>query len=290
VPVAERPRVPPLGPARPGGVPIDPRMRQRRVEVQRAIGRRRLHAVVALAVSASVATAGVALLHSPLLGVRRVEVAGVGPGAAASVRRAADLRGGEPLVDVSTRAVAARVELLPWVASARVGRSWPSVVRVAVTVRSAVAQVPSGPGRLAPVALLDVTGRVVALAHHPRAGLPVLSGLGSVPPVGEWIGGPRAGTGRTASAGAARSVLGLAAGLERAGLDVRSVRRSGSGALSATVGRRASGAAVDFGNAGRIGAKVAVLRALAAAGALTPGARVDLSVPDRPAVTPGGRR
>ncbi len=81
---------------------------------------------------------------SPLLGVRSVEVQGVQTVPVAQVRQAADVADGTPLVRVDTEAIAARVERIKAVASARVTTSFPSTVVISVTERVAVGVVPFG--------------------------------------------------------------------------------------------------------------------------------------------------
>jgi cell division protein FtsQ len=167
-------------------VAVDPRMRSRRIGVRRNAGRRRLKrltvvlGVVALVVAALVAT------RTPVLDVDRVVVGGNDHTTADEVRRAADIPQGKPLVSVDPGAVAARVEELPWVESARVERSWPSTVKVQVTERVAVAVVQVTDDHAAAV---DAEGWVVAIesraadAPADPAGPLVLTGVEG--PVGE---------------------------------------------------------------------------------------------------------
>ncbi len=147
------------GPAGPGAV-IDPRIRSRRIHVRRSAGRRRLRRLtVALAVVAAVVLA-IAVTRTPLLDVDHVRVSGVGGARTEQVREAAAVPADQPLASLDTGAVAARVEELPWVESAQVGRSWPATVDVRVTPRVVVAAVQVTEDRLA---LVDVDGYVVAV-------------------------------------------------------------------------------------------------------------------------------
>ncbi|HVE94348.1 MAG TPA: FtsQ-type POTRA domain-containing protein [Acidimicrobiales bacterium] len=148
-----------------GRTPIDPRVRERRQEVARAAGRRRLRIVTRLLIASVVLAGTVALTQSPLLDVDRVQVNGVEQTSTRDVTRAAGLdRGRHPMLTLDRRRIATRVESLPWVASATVERSWPATVVVDVTERAAVATVPTKDG----VALLDPDGRILAL----RSGAP----------------------------------------------------------------------------------------------------------------------
>jgi cell division protein FtsQ len=108
-----------------------------------------------------------ALLGSSLL---VVQVSGNGGVPVAQIRAAADIRPGTPLARLDEVAVARRVERIPRVLSARVGRSWPDTVMISVRRRTpalAVA-VPGG------YALIDVHGVMVAQAPRRPAGMPLL--------------------------------------------------------------------------------------------------------------------
>ena len=150
-------------------VVVDPRMRSRRIGVRREAGRRRLQRLTLVLAAVALVVLGLAALRSPLLDVDRVTVAGTRETAPAEVRRVAGVERGDPLVGVDTGAIARRVEALPWVARARVSRSWPSTLTVRVTERTPVAQVRINAQR---VAMVDAGGRVLvfrAVTPAPRA-------------------------------------------------------------------------------------------------------------------------
>ena len=119
---ARRPH-PPVAPgaapdraARPPG--MDPRIAQRRDEVARHRGRRRTRVLLALLVLAGLVVAIWFVLHTPLFSARHVTVVGSADTPDAEIAAAAGLGGHPPLIDVDTGAVAAKVEQLPWVATA----------------------------------------------------------------------------------------------------------------------------------------------------------------------------
>ena len=144
-------------------VAVDPRMRSRRIAVRRDEGRRRLkRATLVLAVLALVVLA-VAVLQSPVLDVDRVLVTGTGHTPPDAVRREAGIELGDALVGIDPGAVADRIEALPWVAGARVIRSWPSTVRIEVREREATALVQVTADR---AALIDDEGRVLSIERH----------------------------------------------------------------------------------------------------------------------------
>ncbi len=58
---------------------IDPRIRQRRIEVARRRGRHRLRFVLAASALLALVVAGLAVLHTPWFSVRGVTVTGIPP-------------------------------------------------------------------------------------------------------------------------------------------------------------------------------------------------------------------
>ncbi len=138
------------------------------------LGRRAFAAALALTI---LAVAGWALLGPTVLVVRHVRVTGAGPQLpAATVRQAAGIALGTPLARLNTAAAERRVERLPVVLSARVSRSFPDTVVIAVRPRTPALAVPAGAG----YALVDSHGVTVSSAAAVPAGMPVLT---SAPPV-----------------------------------------------------------------------------------------------------------
>jgi hypothetical protein len=279
-------------------LPIDPRFRERRQEVQRAVGRKRLRTVLGLAVAATAVAGGLAVLHTPLLAARRLTVGGAARSLDPDVLRAAGIRTGEPLIDVEPRASAIRIERLAWVGQATVARSWPSTVDISLTTRSAAGQLPTGPSPTGPVAVVDATGRVLATASAPIRGLPVLLGLGAPATVGSWIAdspgaGAALGTAATlprsadallsGAGGGVGAALAVAGALDADHLRPSRVELDADGALTALLGP----VTVLFGEPSSLVAKIAALRAVAGAGGLQGATQIDVEVPDRPAVTDG---
>ena len=278
------------------GIHIDPRIRERRIEVQREQGRRRLRVVVWLAALTAVAVGGLWVLHSSLLGVRRVAVVGQSELSEPALLAAAGIRVNEPLIDVSPARVERRLEAVAWVATARVERRWPASLRIALTVRHPVGQMSRGGGGRGPVALVDSSGRVVADSPSAVPGLPLLVGAGPVVPLGHWlVGSPGPGRSGVTAGGTSRdgasaprsaAALALAAELDADHLSATKVAVGADGTASVVIAGGAT--VVDFGSASDLGAKVRVLRVLSIDGDLRGAAVVDLAVPERPTVTPGG--
>jgi cell division protein FtsQ len=134
----------------------------------------------ALAAVAIVAGVAWALLDSRFFVVRSVRVTGTHLTTGAEVRSAAAISPGLPLIRVNTAAIAHRVEQIRQVQSARVSRSWPDGVMIAVTERTPALAVQSGGG----YQLVDRYGVDVEASARRPAGLPlftVAAGPVSVP-------------------------------------------------------------------------------------------------------------
>ena len=172
-------------------VPMDPRIRRRRMEVRRDEGRRRLRLLVAVLLILTFTVAGWVAIRSPLLDVDRMQVEGADHTAATAIVHQAAVRGGQAMIDVDEGGAARRVETLPWIAHATVRRRWPSTVRITVTERRAVAVTrfdePGGDSRWA---LLDATGRVLEIVPDPPGGIAV-EGVGASAPAGAVVAGAK---------------------------------------------------------------------------------------------------
>jgi cell division protein FtsQ len=151
---------------------IDPRIRQRRVAIQRSQGRRRLRWIIGVAVALSLVAAVVGLLHTPWFSARVVTVTGAHPHtSAAAIVAAAGLDHHPPLISTDPGATARRVETLPFIAGAQVHRHWPDGIQIAVTERVPVAQM-AGPRTS--WSTLDGNGRTLQVQPAPTPGLIVL--------------------------------------------------------------------------------------------------------------------
>jgi cell division protein FtsQ len=177
--VSTPPTAPPAPPESPlkSKPAIDPRFRQRLIEVRRTEGRRRLRVLMVLACFLGVALFGWALTRSPFLDVDHIRVSGTVHTMPADVTAASGVHTGLAMLDVDAGDAAARLRAVPWILSATVERHWPSTVSIAVVERAPVAAVPAKTG----VAIVDRSGRVLALAPAAPPELPLLLGL---PPAG----------------------------------------------------------------------------------------------------------
>lgn len=158
-------------------LPIDPRIRQRLIEVRREQGRRRLRFLLTIAGILVVAAGGWGITRSPLLTVRHVHIAGTGQTPVAAVRSAAGLTHHRQMVDLDPGAMARAVGGLPWVNTVKVRRQWPSTVTLTITERRPIAATADRRGW----AVVDATGRVLDVVSVAPANLPTV-GLAPPPP------------------------------------------------------------------------------------------------------------
>jgi cell division protein FtsQ len=253
---------------------IDPRIRQRRIDVARRRGRRRLRWVLAATVVVVLVVVGLAVLHTPWFSVRTITVEGSHPHTTtAAIVAAAGLGGHPPLVSVNPGATAARIEALPFVASAVVGREWPDHVVITVEERAPAVQM-AGPGPR--WSILDGAGRTlvtgpgrtprlaVLVVHAPWGPIPPAAIGGSLPPVA----GPGLAVARTLPAAFAAQVVSVTVAPDR----------TVSLALD-------SGIVVQLGTATELHAKYEDVAAIIAHASLRGATAIDVSVPQSPTVT-----
>ncbi len=132
---------------------------------------------VALLAVVTVLALGYLVVFTSLFGVHSVEVVGARTIPADTVRAAAAIEPGTPLVRLDTDQVRARVARLPKVFAVDVSRSFPGTVEIAVTERTPVAFVPSADG----AHLVDGTGLDYEIVKRQPAGLPELAVPGPAP-------------------------------------------------------------------------------------------------------------
>ena len=240
---------------------IDPRIRERRIEVQRQAGRRRLR--VLLVVSSVISAAGLVflLLTSPMLDVDRVRVTGTQHVTVAQVLAASGVHVHDHLLFVDTGAAARRIEQMPWVARASVQRDLPGTLKITIHEYTPAAFVRVAGG----VVLVAANGHVIATAKSAPPHTVEVRGVRRAPGVGDLLAPPDA--------------AGIVGRLPRAlGSQVAAVDVSGNG-LALDL---AAGGEIRLGNTSELGAKAASAQAVLAHLAAAPFAYIDVSTPDRP--------
>jgi len=247
----------------------DPRMRARKLAVQREAGRRRLRIVAVVLVLVALVVTGLVLVHSSLFAARSIDIAGAVHEPRAEVLRVTGLAAHPPLIDVNGAAAASSLERLPWVLSAQVSRSWPSGVAVRIVERRPLAYVPLGGHRNA---VVDGTGRVLEDVAAPPSGLVALAGVGAVP-----VPGGDLGAGDAPLLGLARALPGSIAG-RVASID--------SSTTDGVVVRLLHGPLVVLGSTAELHQKIVSLATVLARVSLAGIVTIDLRVPASPVLTP----
>ncbi len=264
------------------GPPVDPRFRRRWAEARRAEGRRRLKILLVLLAGAVVVGGCVGLLYSPVFRVRNVIVIGNAHIPRAQVLAAADMAttdGDVLMVDAGPPKARQALDALPWVAHATFERRWPWTLVIKLEERSPVARIVSGTAQ----DIVDKSGRVLAVspsaAGKPGPALPVIMGVQGAAPgayvsPGTGLNGPDVG-----------ELLAAANAAPRA-LTERHLRLAYSDANGLVGYIGAAKTPVLLGDASGLSFKLAVLEELASRVTLAAYAQVDLTVPQRPALTP----
>jgi len=137
---------------------IEPKLRQRRIAVRRAEGRKRLRWVALAVAVVVVLVAGFAVLGSSLFSIDDVSLTGaVNSRGDALDAIVADLEG-EAVLRVDTDEFERRIEAIPWVERARVTTSFPSAASIEIRERRPTATFQGADGRFR---VIDVEGRVL---------------------------------------------------------------------------------------------------------------------------------
>jgi len=274
---ARSPDTPPRGTRH---VPVDPRFRRRWAEARRAEGRRRLRLLLAVASCGAVAGGLFGIAHSPLLRARDVKVIGDSHTSLSTLLAAARLAPGDGTLMISAGSPAAvrAVDALPWVSSVSFHRDWPWTVVLRVTARVPAAIV-EGSAR---VEVIDRTGRVLEVVKQSDApsALPVVTGALLA------VAGHRVLPAPGTSQGALGAEIAAAAACPPA-LAARHLVLSYSATLGGLVARVGQAQAlVLLGDQSQMELKMAVLAELVQRVVISGYAQVDLTAPDRPALTP----
>ena len=166
---------------------MEPRMRERRIAVKRAVGRRRLKWVAIACAAVGLVVAALGVLGSGLFAISTVEVEGAVYSQGASLDAVVDELEGSNVLRVDTSSAERQLEAIPWVADARVTTDFPNGAKIEIRERRPMVAYLATDGRYR---VLDSDGRVLDVI----AGRPV--------DYLEMDGRRRAGAGcRTARAG-----------------------------------------------------------------------------------------
>lgn len=164
--------------------PIDPRIRDRREEVQRHDRRRRFVRLGLFLAGATVLCILLAAARSSVLDVDRIIVSGADRTSADEVIETGRLATGEPMLDVDAQKAAAKIRTLPWVQEVVIEREWPATLRVVVRERQPVAAIETTDGRWA---LVDAEHVVLAHLDDPSDRWIRIGGVNPAGPPGSVV-------------------------------------------------------------------------------------------------------
>ncbi|CAN5747948.1 hypothetical protein BH24ACT5_BH24ACT5_24270 [soil metagenome] len=144
---------------------MEPRMRERRVAVRRAVGRKRLRIVAVIGGAAAIIVATLAILGSSLFAIETVDVEGAVYSQGQQLDEVVDQLRGANVLRVDTDVIERQLEAIPWVAEARVTTDFPRGATVEIRERVPVLGYLAADNRYR---VLDGDGRVIAILDcHP---------------------------------------------------------------------------------------------------------------------------
>ncbi len=245
-------------------IEVHPRIEARRREVHEHGTHRRLRWVLALMLLLGLAALGYWLVQSPLLAVDRIVVTGdLDQATVVGVAADAGVKVGDPIAFVRGGRLRAALVADPRIADARVSVHYPHEVAIVVLAHRPVAWVESLGGWLH----VTAEGHVTAIAGEPGAGPRVA------------VGPARASAGQLVRDGDALAAVAFVARLPADLAATATVGVADRGLVAVVAGHD-----VVLGAPVRMADKAAAVVALA--GVVEPGAALDVSAPDRPAVLP----
>ena len=166
---------------------VDPRIRARRREVQRAAGLRRFRVLIAIGTVLVLVVGGSILAQSSLFSVKVVNVTGVRYTDPAAVQEVADSLRGQPLYRADLGQAEETILLQPWVRRVHIIRTWPRTVTIDIAERTPVGAVQ---GDDTAWRVIDVEGRVLALTQNQPKDFIEIKGDPSSVAVGETVSEP----------------------------------------------------------------------------------------------------
>jgi len=154
---------------------IEPRLRDRRIAIRRAAGRKRLKWAAAATAVVVFVVAALAVLGSGLFAVEDVRIEGAEQTTEADLAPIVEELRGTPVLRTDTERIEDMLKALPWVADARVSTQFPDGATVELRERLPAASFQGSDGAWR---LIDDTGRVLALSGEAPAGYLTVSGNG----------------------------------------------------------------------------------------------------------------
>jgi cell division protein FtsQ len=251
---------------------IDPRIRARRIEVQRDEGRRRLRKVLVIVILLGVLASAWGITRTALLDVDHIRVTGAGRTGEQKVVAVSGISRGDALLTAPLGRAADRIAELPWVQTVRVHRSWPGTVAVTVVERTPVAALPAKGGQWV---VVDAQLRQLEVVKDADPALVRIDASPVTPELGRQLDGQASG------------VLEVAASLPGSLRDrIVSLRPAAGGSIDGTVRLRdGSEAWLRFGSPTQLAAKWLALLSVLDEADPSRLAGIDVRVPAAPALT-----
>jgi cell division septal protein FtsQ len=137
---------------------MEPRLRERRIAVRRAAGRRRLQWIAMVLVGAGLVVGTLAVLGSGWFSITDVDVEGAVYSRGERFDAVVDYLDGANVLRVDTDEAEQMLESIPWVVDARVTTDFPHRARIEVRERRPIVAYRAGDGNYR---VLDVDGRVL---------------------------------------------------------------------------------------------------------------------------------
>ena len=166
-------------------VEINPRIQERRIEIIRAKGKRRLRILLTVVLSVLLSLAAVLISKSSLLDVDEVVVVGADSELEELIVAIANIPKSKPILEVDTQSIMERIKRIPNVKGAKVSRSFGGKVTISVTLRKPSVLL----SNLGEWFLVDLDGRVLERVSElpPNLEYPIVEGNFDNLKVGEWV-------------------------------------------------------------------------------------------------------
>ena len=166
-------------------VDMDPRIQERRIEIIRAKGKRRLRILLMLVLVVLLAIAGFFISKSSLLDVDEIVVSGAKGDLKELIILQANIPNSKPLLEMDTIAISDRIQQIPIIKDARVARSFGGKVTITVTLRDPVVALQN----LGEWFLIDFDGRVLERVNELPSDIPypIVEGNFEDLRTGEWL-------------------------------------------------------------------------------------------------------
>ena len=166
-------------------VDMDPRIQERRIEIIRAKGKRRLRILLMLVLVVLLAIAGFFISKSSLLDVDEIVVSGAKGDLKELIIIQANIANSKPILEVDTQVISERIKRIPNIKGAKVSRSFGGKVTISVTLRKPSVLL----SNIGQWFLIDLDGRVLERLPELPSNLeyPIVEANIKDLKVGEWV-------------------------------------------------------------------------------------------------------